>query len=104
MSTITKSALREIVADVLREHRSSSPGECADQIMDTLHRMAPRAFVNEIEFSADEKLRKIARELMLAASVNIDTWEIAAYNRSLTEDEVQEIDDLIGQASVKIEF
>lgn len=105
MTTITKRALREIIADVLREHRGSAPGECADQIMEAIHRFSPRAFIDEVvDTSGDDRYTQVAREMMLAAACNVDQWEIHAFKPTFTDEEVQLVDDLIGQAQVTVNF
>jgi hypothetical protein len=105
LSTITKNALREIIADVLREHRGSSPGECADQIMEALHRFSPKSFVDErVDYSSDDRYTMVAEEMIRAQAFNIDTWEIRAFKPNFTDEEVQLVDDAIGAASISVSF
>lgn len=105
MSTITKRALREIIADTLREHRADAPGDCADAIIEVLHRFSPRSFIDEVvDTAGDDKLVNIAREIMLVAAVNVADWEVKHSYPRLTDEEVSDIMDLIGQSQVTVTF
>ncbi len=105
MSTITKMALREIIADVLRDHRGEAPGACADEIMEVLHRFAPKSFVNEmVDYSSETRYTAVAEEMIRSAAFNVDTWEIRAFKPNFTDEEVQLVDDAIGSASITVSF
>lgn len=105
MTTLAKNVLRELIADTLREHRAESPGECADAIMDTLRRYAPKSYIeHSVDYTDEDRYTDIAREIMLASSGNVDKWEIQASYPRLTDEEVTLVDDLIGQAEVTVTF
>lgn len=103
--TITKQALREIIADTLREHRADAPGDCADSIIEVLRSFAPKAFIDQrIDTDSDSKYTAVAEEMIRAAAFNIDQWEIKAFKPTWSDEEIQQVDDLIGQASVTVTF
>lgn len=105
MSTVTKRALREILADTLREYRSQSPGDCADAIIEVLHRFAPKSYVDELlDKNGEDKYTAIAEEMIRAAAFNIDTWEIRAFKPNFTDLEIQSVNDAIGAASISVSF
>lgn len=104
--TLTKNVLRELVADTLRDHRADAPGDCADALMATLKKYAPKSFTEErIDVESDgDKFQAIAEEMIKVAAFNIDEWEIHAAYPRLTDAEVTAVNDAIGVASVTVNF
>lgn len=105
-TTLTKSVLRELLADTLREHRASAPGDCADALIATLHKYAPKSYMEErVDVETDgDKYQAIAEEMIKVAAFNIDEWEIRAAFPRLTDEEASAVNDAIGMASVVVSF
>jgi hypothetical protein len=107
MHTLTRTTLRELVADVLRDHRGDAPGDQADALMDLIKTYAPKAFTEErldVDTSPDAKYNAIAEEMIRSAAFDIDTWQINAAYPRLTDEEVRLVDDAIGAASIVVNF
>ncbi len=106
MHTLTRTTLRELVADTIRDHRADAPGDCADRVMDVLKAYAPKSFTEERADvdSEGDKYQAIAEQMIRAQAFNIDTWEINAAYPRLTDEEVTAVDDAIGAASITVSF
>ena len=105
MHTLTRTTLKELLASEIRDHRAQSPGECADAILALLKTYAPKSFSEDtVDINADERYTQVAEEMVRAAAFNIDTWEIRAFKPNFSDEEIQAVDDLIGQASIIVSF
>ncbi len=107
MHTLTRTTLRELICDTIRDHRADAPGDCADAVMDVIKAYAPKSFVEEradVDGGAESKYNGIAEQMIRAAAFDIDTWEINAAYPRLSDDEVKQVDDAIGMASITVQF
>ncbi len=104
-STLTRNVLRELLADTIRSTPGAAPGDLADQILETLHTYAPKAYVNErLDLEADDKLVEIAKSMIQTAAFDVEEWQIRHAFPRLSEQEAQAVNDLIGMASVTVEI
>jgi hypothetical protein len=103
--TLTRTVLRELLADTLRTNSGAAPGDMADAILDTLKTYSPKAFINErLDVESDNKLVEIAKAMVTTSAYNLDSWEIAAAYPRLSPAEVDAVNDLIGMSSVTVEI